>query len=72
MNYIQGVSYEAMNLFVFAYPDAVESQGNPLFGSSLDWDYDYQNIVELRGTDFWSDGGGDGIFWKRYEVHIFI
>ena len=57
-----------MNVFVIRYPSAPESSGNPLFGSSLEWDYDYQNLPELRGTDFWSDSGGTGIFWKRYEV----
>lgn len=65
-SFAQGVSYDAMNLFVAKYPDAII--GNPLYGSSLESDYDYQNTVELRGTDFWSDAGGYGIFWKRYEV----
>jgi hypothetical protein len=66
--FAQGVSYEAMNQYVATYPNDPIVPGNSLWGSSNDWDYDFQNMLVLRGTDFWSDGGGTGIFWLKYEM----
>ena len=67
-SFAQGVSYDAMNRYVAMYPADTLVPGNSLWDSSYDSDYDYQNMPELRGTDFWSDGGGTGLFWLRYEV----
>ncbi len=61
-SFAQAVSYDAMNLYVAAYPNDAIVAGNTLWGSSNDWDYDFQNVPELRGTDFWSDGGGTGLY----------
>ena len=67
-SFAQAVSYEAMNLYVLAYPNDSQVPGNSLWGSSNDWDYDFQNMLELRGTDFWSDGGATGLYWLKYEM----
>ncbi|MGB9106500.1 MAG: Ig-like domain-containing protein [Terriglobales bacterium] len=66
--FAQGVSYEAMNQYVATYPNDPIVPGNSLWGSSNDWDYDFQNMLVLRGTDFWSDGGGTGLDWLKYEM----
>lgn len=66
--FAQGVSYEAMNKYVETYPNDNIVPGNSLWGSSYDWNYDFQNVPELRGTDFWSDGGGTWLYWVRYET----
>ena len=66
--FAQSVSYEAMNQYATTYPTDPVVPANGLWGSSMEWDYDVQNVPELRGTDFWSDGGGTGIYWNRYEV----
>ncbi|HYN15352.1 MAG TPA: Ig-like domain-containing protein, partial [Terriglobales bacterium] len=50
------------------YPNDTIVPGNTLWGSSNDWDYDFQNRPVLRGTDFWSDGGGTGLYWLKYEM----
>jgi hypothetical protein len=67
-SFAQAVSYDAMNSYVAAYPNDTIVAGNTLWGSSSDWDYDFQNTGELRGTDFWSDGGATGLYWLRYEM----
>lgn len=67
-SFAQSVSYEAMNAYVTAYPTDPVVPSNGLWGSSMEWNYDVQNVPEIRGTDFWSDGGGTGIYWNRYEV----
>lgn len=66
--FAQGVSYEAMNKYVQAYPNDTIVDPNSLWQSNYDWDNDYQNMPELRGTDFWSDSGGTGLHWLRYEM----
>lgn len=66
--FAQAVSYDAMNKYVELYPKDPIVPGNGLWGSNNDWDYDYQNMPELRGTDFWSDGGGTGLYFLRYEM----
>ena len=66
--FAQAVSYEAMNAYVAAYPTDSIVPGNTLWGSSNDSNYDVQNVPEIRGTDFWSDGGGAGLYWLRYEM----
>lgn len=67
-SFAQGVSYDAMNAYVAAYPSDTIVAGTSLFGSSNDWDYDFQNVPELRGTDFWSEGGATGLYWTKYEM----
>ncbi len=64
--FAQAVSYEAMTEF---------ARRNPSFGltqlvyqSSNEWDYDFQNVPELRTRDFWSDSGGMLLYWTRYEM----
>lgn len=66
--FAQAVSYEAMNRYVQTYPNDTQVAGNTLWGSSNDWDYDFQNTLELRGTDFWSEGGATGLHWLKYEM----
>jgi len=66
--FAQAVSYDAMNRYVLAYPNDSQVAGNTLWGSSNDWDYDFQNMAELRGTDFWSEGGATGLHWLKYEM----
>ena len=67
-SFAQAVSYDAMNAYVAAYPNDTLVPGTSLFGSSNDWDYDFQNVPELRGTDFWSEGGATGLYWTKYEM----
>jgi hypothetical protein len=57
-----------MNAYVAAYPTDSIVAGNTLWGSSNDSNYDAQNVPEIQGTDFWSDGGGTGLYWLRYEM----
>jgi hypothetical protein len=66
--FAQAVSYEAMNDYVTRYPTDPLVPATSLWGSSADWDYDFQNVATLRGTDLWSDGGGTGLYWLRYEM----
>jgi Bacterial Ig domain len=66
--FAQAVSYEAMNQYVVTYPNDPLVPANSLWGSSDESDYDFQNVPELRGTDFWSDGGGTLLYWTRYEM----
>lgn len=66
--FAQGVSYEAMNKYVQTYPNDIIVDPNSLWQSNYDWDNDYQNMPELRGTDFWSDSGGTNLHWLRYEM----
>lgn len=66
--FAQAVSYEAMNVYVQDYPNDSIVPGNTLWGSTYDWDYDFQNVPELRGTNFWSDDGGTLLHWTRYEM----
>jgi hypothetical protein len=67
--FAQAVSYEAMNQYFKAYPNdpALGGEKGP-WDSSQDWDYDFQNMPEIRGTDYWSDSTGTGIYWLRYEM----
>lgn len=67
-SFAQAVSYDAMNRYVELYPKDALVPSNSLWGSLNDWDYDYQNTPELRGTDFWSDGGGTNLYFRRYEM----
>jgi hypothetical protein len=64
--FAQAVSYDAMTEFARRHPNFLLD--SKLYQSSHEWDYDYQNVPELRSTDFWSDMGGSKLFWARYEV----
>ena len=66
--FAQGVSYEAMNKYIEMYPNDMVVDSTYLFGSSVDWDYDFQNTPNITTEDYWSDAGGTGIFWIRYEL----
>jgi hypothetical protein len=57
-----------MNAYVAFYPSGRDCARHLLFSSSNDWDYDFQNVPELRGTDFWSEGGATGLYWTKYEM----
>ena len=39
-----------------------------LWGSGNDWNYDYQNVPEIRGTDFLERCLGTGLYFRRYEM----
>lgn len=67
-SFAQGVSYACMNRYVELHPDDPIVPGNSSYGSSYDWTYDFDNNDLLTTTDFWSDWGGTGIFWVRYEM----
>ena len=64
--FAQAVSYLAMTEFARRNP----SFGLPqqVYQSSNEWDYDFQNVPELRTRDFWSDSGGMNLYWTRYEM----
>ena len=64
--FAQAASYDAMTEFARRYPDFGLSQ--TIYQSSHEWDYDFQNVEELRTKDFWSDKGGMNLFWVRYEM----
>ncbi|MFI5197523.1 MAG: hypothetical protein ACHQJD_02795 [Thermoanaerobaculia bacterium] len=64
--FAQAVSYEAMTEFARRYPSFGLTQ--LVYQSSNEWDYDFQNVPELRTRDFWSDSGGMLLYWTRYEV----
>jgi hypothetical protein len=64
--FAQAVSYEAMTEFARHYPSFGLTQ--LVYQSSNEWDYDFQNVPELRTRDFWSDSGGMLLYWTRYEV----
>jgi len=64
--FAQAVSYEAMTEFARRYPSFGLSQR--VYQSSNEWDYDFQNVPELRTRDFWSDSGGMLLYWTRYEM----
>jgi hypothetical protein len=64
--FAQAVSYEAMTEFARRYPSFGLTQ--QIYQSSTEWDYDFQNVPELRTTDFWSDTGGMLLNWIRYEM----
>jgi hypothetical protein len=64
--FAQAVSYEAMTEFAHRYPSFGLSQ--QVYQSSNEWDYDFQNVPELRTRDFWSDSGGMLLYWTRYEM----
>ena len=66
--FAQAVSYEAMNRYVQQYPNDTIVPGNTLWGSTYDWDYDFQNVPALRGTSFWSAGSGTLLYWTKYEM----
>jgi hypothetical protein len=64
--FAQAVSYLAMTELARRSP----SLGLPqqVYQSSNEWDYDFQNVPELRTRDFWSDSGGMNLAWTRYEM----
>jgi hypothetical protein len=64
--FAQAVSYEAMTEFARRYPSFGLAQR--VYQSSNEWDYDFQNVPELRTRDFWSDSGGMLLYWTRYEM----
>ncbi|MGA7991064.1 MAG: hypothetical protein WCC53_06495, partial [Thermoanaerobaculia bacterium] len=64
--FAQAVSYEAMTEFASRNPSFGLSQ--QVYQSSNEWDYDFQNVPELRTRDFWSDSGGMLLYWTRYEM----
>ncbi|MEO8586789.1 MAG: immunoglobulin domain-containing protein [Acidobacteriota bacterium] len=64
--FAQAVSYEAMTEFARRYPSFGLTQ--QVYQSSNEWDYDFQNVPELRTRDFWSDSGGMLLYWTRYEM----
>jgi hypothetical protein len=66
--FAQGVSYICMNRYIELYPNDTIVDSTYLFGSSMDWDYDFRNVPEITTEDFWSDFGGMGLFWERYEL----
>ncbi len=66
--FAQAVSYKAMNIYRERYPNDPYVDPNSLWGSSYDFDYDFQNVEELATTDFWSDYNGMALAWHRYEV----
>ncbi|MEO8053760.1 MAG: hypothetical protein ABI768_01305 [Acidobacteriota bacterium] len=64
--FAQAVSYEAMTEFARRHPSFGLAQR--VYQSSNEWDYDFQNVPELRTRDFWSDSGGMLLYWTRYEM----
>lgn len=64
--FAQAVSYEAMTELARRDPSFGLSQR--IYQSSNEWDYDFQNVPELRTRDFWSDSGGMLLSWTRYEM----
>ncbi len=64
--FAQAACYEAMTEFARRYPSFGLTQS--LYQSSNEWDYDFQNVPELRTRDFWSDSGGMSLYWTRYEM----
>lgn len=64
--FAQAVSYEAMTEFASRNPSFGLAQR--VYQSSNEWDYDFQNVPELRTRDFWSDSGGMLLYWTRYEM----
>ncbi len=67
-SFAQGVSYICMNRYIALYPADYIADSSNLFGSSMHWDYDIRNTPAITTEDFWSDDGGMGIFWARYEL----
>ena len=67
-SFAQGASYICMNRYIEIYPDDAIVDSTYLFGSSMDWDYDFRNIDAITTGDFWSDYGALGLFWERYEL----
>jgi hypothetical protein len=67
-SFAQGISYVCMNRYIEMYPADPVVPPNTLYGSFYEWDYDYNNNDVLTTTDFWSDAGGTGMFWLRYEM----
>lgn len=64
--FAQAVSYQAMTEFAAQHPTFGLSQ--KIYQSSNEWDYDFQNVPELRTRDFWSNSGGTLLHWVRYEM----
>jgi hypothetical protein len=64
--FAQAVSYDAMTEFARRHPDFGLSQ--KIYQSSKEWDYDFQNVPALQNVTFWSDSGGMGLSWIRYEM----
>jgi len=67
-SFAQGVSYLCMNRYIELYPADIIVDSTYLYGSGNDWDYDFQNTPAITTQDFWSDAGGTGIFYLRYEL----
>lgn len=67
-SFAQGVSYACMNRYVRLYPNDSLVNSSYLFGSSMDWDYDFRNVSNISTEDFWSDYGGMNLHWERYEM----
>ncbi len=67
-SFAQGASYACMNRYVQLYPNDPIVNSTSLFGSSMDWDYDFRNVSNITTEDFWSDYGGMLIYWERYEL----
>lgn len=66
--FAQGGSYACMNRYIEAHPEDPHVTASEIWQSDFHWDYDFQNVAELRTTDFWSDSGGMGLSWRRYEM----
>lgn len=67
-SFAQGVSYICMNRYIELYPNDTLVDSTYLFGSSMDWDYDFRNVAAITTEDFWSDFAGMGLYWERYEL----
>jgi hypothetical protein len=67
-SFAQGASYICMNRYVELYPDDAIVDSTSLFGSTMDWDYDFRNVDAITTEDFWSDYGALGLYWERYEL----
>ncbi len=67
-SFAQAVSYLCMNRYIELYPADIIADSTHLYGSSTDWDYDFKNVAAITSEDFWSDTGGMGLFWRRYEL----
>jgi len=67
-SFAQGVSFMCMNRYAELYPTDPVVPGGVVYLSDYDWDYDFLNTGIITTTDYWSDGGGSGIYWLRYEM----
>lgn len=67
-SFAQGASYACMQKYYDLYPNDPLVADEPNWGSTMAWDYDFQNRDILTTQDFWSSGGGTLITWQRYEM----